>query len=931
MMKVKEFFANLWQAIKRLCRKFTGWIKKHWLKYKETRNNDLLLPRKSRGFFPLAVVFTTLKCILLVGIFLVCAVAGLAIGVAKAYIDTTPDIDVSMFTMTDSDRTSYIYDSNGDVITSFAGMEYRDWAELDEIPDMLINAVLSVEDVRFYKHNGLDYKRLVSAVISTLTNSNTHGASTITQQLIKNTVLTNVQSYKRKIQEAYLALELEDMLTKDIIIESYLNNVYLGESNYGVKAAAKDYFGKELSDLTIRECAMIAGIIQQPSYTNPRANTYKRFYDDGTNKMDRTNSRTDTVIWAMYEAGSITADQRDQALNDDVNIVIVEQSETSSMYDMPYFVEYAIYDVITCWLEQEGMADTKSNRSAIETMLRTGGYSIYTTVDPEIQTILEDTVSTWEEYPELADPTANVVVSTNSDGTTVTTQQPQAAAVIIDHHTGQIVALVGGRNTPTIKKAWNRAYQSNMPVGSAIKPLAVYGPALDNGFSPASIVANFEGEIEGYGGNGYPAIGSERWIGPITLRRGITSSLNVAAARVLFEFIDTQTSKDYLINLGIDESRINQDGPGLALGTSGITPIEMAAAFGAVANSGEYIRPISFTKVVDSSGKVVLSAENIQERRQVFRPSTAYMLVDMMEDVVKSGTGTAAQIEGMTVAGKTGTNENYTSVYFAGVTPYYSASLWIGHDNYSQKLRTGSTGGTYAAPLWQAFMSQIHNGLLNKPIIDESPVELGLVRRTVCSISGKLATAACHADEYYKPVTDWFYNDDAPSENCDMHTLLSICVHSGEPASAYCTETSTGAFVLMNSSSVFRRFDLETLLQSIPNSIFTDIPVSQYGGANCESYAYCSVHTPWYIRAGTDEQTLSVAINEARNLLRTVRGYLDVVNDLPRIETETLRYGMNWLEYAIEVEDINLIGMYTEQLRYNYELICAEYPPPVGS
>ncbi len=276
-------------------------------------------PRHKERPFPLAVLFCTLKILAVIVVMSGCAVFGLMLGIAKAYIDTTPELDVSRLTR--SNRTSYIYDNNGELITTFAGMEYRDWVAIEDIPDMLKNALISVEDVRFYRHGGLDFKRLVSAVVNTLRNTDTHGGSTLTQQLIKNKILSNVRSYKRKIQEAYLAVELENTVEKDDILEAYMNDVYLGESNYGMKAAANDYFGKELSELSIRECAMLAGLVQQPSYTNPRANTYERFYEDGTNKMDRTNSRTDTVIWAMYNAGFISSAQRDGALNDTVTIL----------------------------------------------------------------------------------------------------------------------------------------------------------------------------------------------------------------------------------------------------------------------------------------------------------------------------------------------------------------------------------------------------------------------------------------------------------------------------------------------------------------------------------------------------------------------------------------------------------------------------------
>ena len=888
----------------------------------KTKIKDLFVQRKDTKPFPLAVLFSTLKVMIVALILIGCACFGLVLGVAKAYVDTTPELDVSQ--LTKSDRTSFIYDKDGDLITTFSGLEYRDWVEIDEIPDMLKNAVIAIEDVRFYKHNGVDIKRLVSAIINTFLNQNTHGGSTITQQLIKNKILSNEQSYKRKIQEAYLALELENTIDKDHILEAYMNDVYLGESNYGVKAAAEDYFGKELSELSIRECAMIAGLIQKPYYTNPRANTYTRTYTEGEkkgqNKMDITEERTNTVIWAMYDAGFITSEQRETALNDKVKIL--QFSEQKQMYDMPYFVEYAIYDVVTHMLIQRNMLDTKENRTSIENELRTGGYHIYTTVDTQMQHLVQDTITNWDKYPELADP-STAIDYTSGQGII----QPQASAVVFDYHTGELRAIIGGRTPPTVKKAWNRAYMSNNPVGSSIKPIAVYGPALDLGASPATIIANFPGEIEGYGGKGYPALGSSKWMGPVTIRRGVVSSLNVVAARTLFEYVTPATSTDYLANLGIDRSRINSDGPGLALGTSGITPIEMAAAFGAIANGGEYIEPMAFTRVVDSNGKIIIDANDVRETRQVFKRSTAYMLIDMLTNAVNSGTGTRAKIDGMTVAGKTGTNDEYTSAYFAGMTPYYSASIWVGHDQYKNKLRSGSTGGNSAAPLWQAFMSQIHEGYTDKPIMDDSPVQLGLERRTVCSISGLLATEACkHDTGGHTPVTDWFYSDDIPTESCNMHVIVELCSTSHEPASIYCQPygTTTGSVVLISSESMYSQFSKEDVLAAMPNAVFTDATIEEYA-ANADPALLCGLHTPPYHGGGDG---LSQAVIAANELITDVQTYLNTVVALPETERSTLENGISLLRTALDNSDLDEIRNYTSSLEYNYGIIKGNYPPP---
>ena len=916
-----------------------------------TSADDLFVERRGSRPFGLELLFTVLKVMVVMILLIGCAGMGLVTGVAKAYVETTEDIDPAQLTM--SDRTSYIYDKDGSLITTFAGMEYRDWADIEEIPDMLKNALISIEDVRFYKHEGVDYKRLFSAVINTLRNADTHGGSTITQQLIKNKVLSNEQSYKRKIKEAYLSLELEQIMEKDDILVAYMNDVYLGGSNYGFKTAAKDYFGKELSELTIRECAMLAGMVQKPHYTNPRSNIYSRtltenaaaelqeLYESGgitnaqyvysltnNNQMYVTERRTNVVLLAMYEGGFITREQYDTALND--TVTIMEKSTSTELYDMPYFVEYGIRDIVTHLLEQREMLDTAANRTAIENELRTGGYHIYLTVDTDMQHLVQDTLANWDEYPSLANPSAAEVTETGSDGNTITTVQPQAAAVVLDYHTGELRAIVGGRNTPTVKKGWNRAYQSTTDVGSSIKPLAVYGPALDLGASPATILKNFASPIEGWDSEkGYPAIGDEDLVGPLTVRDGVINSLNVAAARTLLEHVGFDNSAAYLEALGVDPSRINKTGSGLALGATGITPIEMAAAYGAVAGGGEYKEPLSFTRVVDASGKVILDAEEVRDVHRVFKKSTAYMLVDVLTDAVNSGTGTKARISGMTVAGKTGTNGDYGSVYFAGMTPYYTGTVWIGHDNYNQKLKSKSTGGKYAAPLWQSFMEEIHEGLLDKPIIDESPNEIGLVKGTVCSVSGKLATDACYMDAAgHTPVTDWFAEGTVPTEVCDMHVVSNVCVDSGALASPYCSNVTQGSVVLMHTDSMYADIDPTLVLASVPNAVYTGMTSADYamsGGA--ASGSMCSLHTPsWYNSYGMGSE-LQTAINGANNLINKINSYLNSVQNLTDTYRDTLIQGVEDLEAYMATSLSEYILRATNQLQYTFDTIYEEYPP----
>ena len=804
---------------------------------------------KEKKPFALDVLFLSLKLLIVAVLVVGMAGAGLAYGVLKAYIDTTPVFDVAQ--LKKSDRTSYLYDMNGKEIMPVSSIEYRDWVSLEEIPEMLRNAFISVEDVRFYKHSGVDFKRMFSAALEILGNSNSSGGSTITQQLIKNKVLGSERTYKRKIQEAFLALQCEKVMEKDDILEAYLNDIYLGGSNYGVKTAAKDFFGKELNELSVRECAMIAGLTQNPYRYNPRLNYYWERYGRDADAYEKyTVARTDTVLSRMYENGKITREQYLAAL--DEPITIIEVSENAKMYDYAYFVEYCMEDVITHWMKKDGVADTAQNRAAYESKIRTGGYRIYTTLDPFVQDTVQTTLTNWENYPQLADMSQNVITEVISDTITIETVEPQAAAVVMDQHTGEIRAIVGGRTEPVIRKGLNRATQSYVEVGSSIKPLSIYGPALDNGASPATVVVNADGVIDGWGGEkGYPGGGlsNDRYYGPVTIRTALRQSLNVAASRLLFsKYVGIDNAVDTLKKLGIDESQINKDGPGLALGTTGITPLQLCGAYAAIANNGYYNEPLSFTKVTDSEGNVILNADVIRgsQVKVYTEASTAYQLVDILKDAVPSGTASNAKIEGYEVAGKTGTNSDYASVCFAGLTCKYTSVVWIGHDYPTNKLVKGATGGTYAATLWQAYMSKIMEGEESKPIIDETPETLGLMQRTVCPVSGKLSTDACvhyqGRDKKFKLVTDWFSYATVPTEPCDMHVTLSICKRSGCVAGATCDpdDIEQKTFVLLRPGNPFYDLDDDVLTKIFGDTwVRTEKSISQY----VAEFPVCSADT----------------------------------------------------------------------------------------
>ena len=809
----------------------------HWNIFKKRQ--------KPRSFMT-SVLVGLIKIVLALMLIMGTSGLGLIQGIANAYVDTTPELDLTK--IENQDETSFIYDGNGNLVTSFVGLENRISASMDEVPDMLKSAFVAIEDERFYTHNGIDLKRIFGAFFNNLRTDSTQGGSTITTQLIKLRLLSSEQTYKRKIQEAYLAMELEKKYSKDEILVSYMNTINLGSGNYGVKAAARDYFGKELNELTIRESAMLASIANSSTLFNPRRN------------YERSNDRTDKTLYRMYRNGYISQDQYNAALTE--QIFVIEESPKQQMYDMPYFLEYSIDDVVAHFIRQRNLDNNATNRNMIENELRTSGYHIYTTVDPVVQHSVEDSLYNWDRYPRMKYDSDSSVMVKNNDGSVLEVLQPQSAAVVFEYQTGQLKAIVGGRQEPQVKKALNRAIDSHMPVGSSIKPLAVYGPALNMGMSPSSVILDLPIPVEGWNVNSveadkqFPNNYGGTFSGPVTMREALYRSINNAAARILLEHVGLDESYRTLETLGISSKYINKDGSGLALGTSDISVFEMAVAYGAIGNGGVYIEPVAFTKVVDSDGNILLdaTAPSMQIRRTVFTAAANWLLVDMLKDVVKRGTGTNARIDDMTVAGKTGTNSDYRGVFFAGMTPYYSAALWIGHDLYKPLYR-GSNGGSDAAPLWQNFMSNIHEqlDLPNKDIQTASPESLGLVKVTTCPVSGKLITDACLTDAAgLTPVTEWMMPESVPTEECDLHHTFRVCLTSGMLATPYCKEgsdTDPFSYVVIPSTHPAAQLSDEDFKEYFPSGLRglpDDLLTFTYDNPEYR-HLYCNIHTEeWY-------------------------------------------------------------------------------------
>ncbi len=774
------------------------------LETKKPKKNKrtIFKPRERKPSFLLAVIVNSFRMLVLLVLIFGLAGMGAVVGVARAYVDTAPELDLTL--IDDQAQTSFIYDADGNLITDYKGTENRVMVSIDEMPMILRNAFVAVEDARFYTHNGIDLKRILGAFVSNFVSGSQQGGSTITQQLIKNTVLSSEQSYRRKIQEAYLAMQLETKYTKEQILESYLNTIYLGENYYGVKVAAYGFFGKDdLSTLTLRECAMLAGMTTNPYYYNPRRNYYVR-QSETTDYRAITDNRTDYVLRCMYENQFITKQQYEEALNKDTANVLETSPESNELYPYTHYVEYAVRDVIQVLLQLNDLENTSANRNKMENELRTGGYQVFLALDTEIQQIVEDTLYNYTDYPALNNSADKIYRARNSDGTYEEIVQPQAAAVVLDYRTGEIKAIVGSRTKPTRRKTLNRAADMNMPVGSSIKPLSVYAPAIELGAGAGTILYNMPIPVTGWrGDNGQDTwprnYGGSSYRGPETLRTALTKSDNTAAAYALMNYVGVERSYDYLLRLGASEEHINKTPFGLALGSSGLSCIEMAVAFGTLGNGGVYQQPMTFLGLADSNHHILYDAHANQTRRQVFKASTAWLTVDILKDVVSSGTGKAARISGQTVAGKTGTNSDQKGVFFAGMTGWYCGTVWIGHDNY-KALSSKTTGGSSAAKLWQAFMSKIHKqkGLSNRDIMEGSASEYGLTKVTTCAVSGQLATSACLTDHMgYGTVTDYWPTSSVPTQSCQMHVSVTVCTESGLLATAYCPSTETRGVVII--------------------------------------------------------------------------------------------------------------------------------------
>ncbi len=760
------------------------------------------------------------------------------IGVFRGIIDTAPEI--GNISVTPTGYSTFVYDTEGNQTAKLVSTDSnRIPVTWDMIPENLAHAFVAIEDMRFYEHNGIDIQGIVRAAFVGLKSGDlSQGASTITQQLLKNNVFTgwtsensDIAKIKRKIQEQFLAIQLEKTMSKEDILLNYMNTINLGNNTLGVQAASLRYFNKSVSNLTLSECAVIAGITQNPSRYNP------------IKHPDNNAKRREKVLNDMLSQGYITQIEYDDAMADDVysRIQVVDEEIADDSVNS-YFVDALTNQLI------DDLIEAGYNETQAYTLLYSGGLKIYSTQDPHIQSICDTVLSDPANYPEntkylleyaltTVDSEGNKTnystemmksyfqqqqgnskllysseedaqaaideykASVMSDGDTVDgesitlTPQPQVSLTIEDHSTGYVVAMVGGRGNKTASRTLNRATDTSRQPGSTFKILAAYAPALDSaGFTLATVLndAPFNYTDGRPVNNWY----GEAYRGLTTVRAAIKDSMNIIAVKTM-TVITPQLAFDYLKNFGFTTLAESEEINGkiysdiqlpTALGglTHGVKNMELNAAYAAIANGGVYIKPKLYTKVVDHDGNIVLDNTNINSTR-ILKESTAYLLTSAMTDVVTSGTGTAVNFGTTAIAGKTGTTSDENDVWFAGYTTYYTATTWAGYDN---NVDLNKEEARLAKTLWREVMSQIHEGLPATTFQKPDSVVTG----TVCSRSGKAPISGL-CDGVL--MTEYFEEGTIPTDSCDVHYAGTLCQMDHLPATDQCPFKAGGIFELI--------------------------------------------------------------------------------------------------------------------------------------
>lgn len=796
--------------------------------------------------FAVIIVFTLILCAVFSGV-----------GIVRGLTDSAPDINEENI-MPDG-YPSIIYDANGKKVQKLMGINAnREYKKITDIPECVQNAFVAIEDARFYKHSGVDLQGILRAVFSALSDEKvTQGASTITQQLLKNQVFGggNEKSFfgkvSRKIQEQSLAIKLESTIDKKKILEYYLNTINLGQNTMGVETASKRYFGKSVSKLTVSEAAVLAGITQNPTEYNP------------ITEQQNNEAKRKIILKNMLDQEYITEDEYEEALGDDVYSRIQDinkEKRTSSYGDInSYYVDAVIENVVSDLKQKLGYTETQAYNAIYRE-----GLKIYTCQDQSLQKICDDVINNDKYYQKNTKSYLSYQLKVKkSDGETELytegdvrafindahkkrisfyfknrkkaekyiklfkkknldkhdkilsesinlIKQPQASFVLMEQSTGKVRAIVGGRGEKTANRTLNRASSSKRQPGSTFKVLSTYLPALDtSGFTLANVMDDapykYPGtnkRVKDWDSSGYKGLTS--------LRQGIVDSVNIVTVKT-FQKVTPQTGFDYLLNLGFTtlvDRRETSDGQiysdiqlPTALGglTDGVTNVELTAAYAAIANGGTYIKPVYYTKIVDSKGNVLL--QNSKSGKKVMKNTTAWLLTDVMKDVIKRGTGKKAAFKKikMPQAGKTGTTSDNTDFWFEGYTPYYTAGIWLGYDSMFTQM-----SGSASKIMWRDIMEKVHKVKKLKNKNFKKPEDI--ITRKICKKCGKLAVyGLCdRALDGNDIKTEYFARGTQPKESCDCHVKYTFSNSTGHMAETGASASTNDKVYLNKDESTYK-------------------------------------------------------------------------------------------------------------------------------
>ena len=751
------------QATKRISTQRTPTGKRPTAQNKKTNKN-----MKKKGKFserhPKLMIFIKLIIIL---ILLLCVI-GAGIVAAMFFGVFGDDFEITKEDLVIGSANSVVLDRNGAEIANLSKEQQRKIISLDEMADYLPKAYVAIEDKRFYDHDGVDWKRTLGAIGNTvLKGGSSYGGSSITQQLVKNITgdkdSSGIAGIMRKVKEWTKAYQVERMISKQQILELYLNILFIGGQDiHGVELGAQYYFSKSAKDLDLAQCAFLAGINSSPNSYNPFDET-----KDQEKVKETIKKKVLTVLKEMKDQGYIENEEDyNNAVAEAEAGLVFTKGNVENTTDYSYHTDAALKQIIN-----QVMKEKNVTREFAEKYVYSSGLVIYTTEDPGIQSTVEQEFSK-SKY---------ILKGREKDKTTgqLKNEHSQAGMAIIDYKTGEVLAVGGNLGEQQTASGWNRATQMVKQTGSSIKPIADVAPALqEKVITPATVYNDSKTDFNGYS----PKNDGDRYRGFINIRQFIATSQNVPAVKIMKE-LTPKKSLEYLKKMGISSLDDKNDNElPLAIGglTHGVSPLEMAAAYGTIANDGVYITPTFYTKVTDSSGNVVLTPK--QEQTRVFSEQVAYLTRSITEEPVKSGgTATYCNITGIETCAKTGTTDGSKDRWLCGMTPYYSAAVWFGYDSPEEVVYNGTNP---AGQIWSSVMKSIHKNLKNANFNTPS----GITQATVCRKTGCLATSGC-TDTY----TEQFAQDNLP-EKCEGHGVQKVCTESGKLATQYCPQTRNSSY-----------------------------------------------------------------------------------------------------------------------------------------